>query len=324
MYAILNLILLFTLVAIFVYSIGVDFIGLIFVIVYVGAIATLFLFIVMMLGGEEIDTNSPLANSTIPELINFSNAKFMKCIVVGLRITNKFLLDLALMFGFGLIVLEMLSVSSAGNFNSWLDWISLTYESTFLNTSFIYGISFYNYWYLPLLIAGIILLIAMLGSIVLTTRLLGLIGGNTSQNKAMAVKKQQPVVDSSTRADRDRVNRQVYKHSFNQIDSGLRFLIPETLWSVFILLLTFGIFYYFPVLEPLRKPITEVLFLIWLAGVGLIARYVGSIISKRERDFLDKKEDEYQQWHREQKEEAQRQTTKAEIQKDRTKKNSSL
>ena len=53
MYAILFLILLFTLIAIFVYSLGIDFIGLVFVIVYVGAIATLFLFIVMMLGGEE-------------------------------------------------------------------------------------------------------------------------------------------------------------------------------------------------------------------------------------------------------------------------------
>ena len=52
MYAILYLILLFALIAIFVLSLGVDFIGLIFIIVYVGAIATLFLFIIMMLGGE--------------------------------------------------------------------------------------------------------------------------------------------------------------------------------------------------------------------------------------------------------------------------------
>jgi NADH:ubiquinone oxidoreductase subunit 6 (subunit J) len=52
MYAILYLILLFTLIAIFVLSLGIDFIGLIFIIVYVGAIATLFLFIIMMLGGE--------------------------------------------------------------------------------------------------------------------------------------------------------------------------------------------------------------------------------------------------------------------------------
>lgn len=52
MYAILYLILLFALIAIFVLSLGIDFIGLIFIIVYVGAIATLFLFIIMMLGGE--------------------------------------------------------------------------------------------------------------------------------------------------------------------------------------------------------------------------------------------------------------------------------
>jgi NADH:ubiquinone oxidoreductase subunit 6 (subunit J) len=52
MYAILYLIVLFALIAIFVVTLGVDFIGLIFIIVYVGAIATLFLFIIMMLGGE--------------------------------------------------------------------------------------------------------------------------------------------------------------------------------------------------------------------------------------------------------------------------------
>jgi NADH:ubiquinone oxidoreductase subunit 6 (subunit J) len=52
MYAILYLILLFALIAIFVLGLGIDFIGLIFIIVYVGAIATLFLFIIMMLGGE--------------------------------------------------------------------------------------------------------------------------------------------------------------------------------------------------------------------------------------------------------------------------------
>jgi len=53
MYSILYLILLFVLIAFVVMSFQVDFIGLIFIIVYVGAIATLFLFIVMMLGGED-------------------------------------------------------------------------------------------------------------------------------------------------------------------------------------------------------------------------------------------------------------------------------
>jgi NADH-ubiquinone oxidoreductase chain 6 len=58
MYAILYLILLFALIAIFVLSLGIDFIGLIFIIVYVGAIATLFLF--MMLGGESWSSDPAL------------------------------------------------------------------------------------------------------------------------------------------------------------------------------------------------------------------------------------------------------------------------
>jgi NADH-ubiquinone oxidoreductase chain 6 len=60
MYAILYLILLFALIAIFVLSLGIDFIGLIFIIVYVGAIATLFLFIIMMLGGESWSSDPAL------------------------------------------------------------------------------------------------------------------------------------------------------------------------------------------------------------------------------------------------------------------------
>src|SRR4051812_18871904 len=60
MYSILYLILLFVLVAFVVISFKVDFIGLIFIIVYVGAIATLFLFIVMMLGGEDWNLDTPL------------------------------------------------------------------------------------------------------------------------------------------------------------------------------------------------------------------------------------------------------------------------
>src|SRR5687768_6883545 len=47
------------------------------------------------------------------------------------------------------------------------------------NTSFLYGLFFYENWYLPFLIAGVVLLIAMLGSIILTTRLLALPEGKS-------------------------------------------------------------------------------------------------------------------------------------------------
>src|SRR6185437_7946124 len=71
MYAILFLILLFALIAVFVYNLDVDFIGLIFVIVYVGAIATLFLFIVMTLGGEDWP-QTPAVDLSSHNLLNAS------------------------------------------------------------------------------------------------------------------------------------------------------------------------------------------------------------------------------------------------------------
>ena len=173
MYAILLLILLFTLVAVFVYSLGVDFIGLIFVIVYVGAIATLFLFIVMMLGGEDWETRAPLDLNT-NNLLNASgyiSNRWASFINKANWYAKHIVLDLLIVFGFGLSLIGLVSDSFAGHFPAWLDVAQSTYNSNMFNTSFLYGVFFYDYWYLPFLLAGVVLFIAMLGSIVLTTRL---------------------------------------------------------------------------------------------------------------------------------------------------------
>ncbi len=174
MYAILLLILLFALIAIFVYSLGIDFIGLIFVIVYVGAIATLFLFIVMMLGGEDWEVHIPLDLET-SNLLNASG-------FIGSRFAifvNKFgwylkhiVVDLLIIFVFGWSVIQLVAMNFAGQFSAWLDLTQTSYRESAFNSSFLYGVFFYDYWYLPFLLAGVVLFIAMLGSIVLTTRLL--------------------------------------------------------------------------------------------------------------------------------------------------------
>ena|SRR5579872_6755403 len=120
MYAILFLILLFALVAVFVYSLGVDFIGLIFVIVYVGAIATLFLFIVMMLGGEDWDTRAPLDLET-NNLLNASgyiSSRWVSLVNKANWYAKHIILDLLIVFGFGLSLISLVSDGFAGHFSA--------------------------------------------------------------------------------------------------------------------------------------------------------------------------------------------------------------
>jgi NADH-quinone oxidoreductase subunit J len=173
MYAILFLILLFSLVAVFIYSLGVDFIGLIFVIVYVGAIATLFLFIVMMLGGEDWDSREALdlETSNLLHGSGFGSARWWAGLNKISWFVKYLLLDVCLIFVMGASLLSLFSSVTSVSFASWLEVAQTSYSTNMFNTSFLYGVFFYENWYLPFLIAGVVLLVAMLGSIILTTRL---------------------------------------------------------------------------------------------------------------------------------------------------------
>jgi NADH:ubiquinone oxidoreductase subunit 6 (subunit J) len=174
MYAILNLILLFVLVAFIVISLKVDFIGLIFIIVYVGAIATLFLFIIMMLGGEEWKLGNVLDVSQYHLLLSagFRGNTFSH-LVSRLNWYLKYAaVDMVTMIFVGVVLIQMFDLGVTTYFENWLNVAQMMYTSSLFNGMYAYGIFFYNYWYLPFLIAGVVLLIAMLGSIILTTRLL--------------------------------------------------------------------------------------------------------------------------------------------------------
>lgn len=173
MYSILYLILLFALIAILVLSLGVDFIGLIFIIVYVGAIATLFLFIIMMLGGESWSNDPALDLETHNLLLGsgFRSSWVWNIFNKVCWYLKYVALDISIVFVVGLLLLEVLSFDIVGNFGAWLDTTQVTYLTTMFDTSYLYGIFFYNYWYIPFLLAAMVLLIAMLGSIILTTRL---------------------------------------------------------------------------------------------------------------------------------------------------------
>lgn len=120
---------------------GAEFLGLVFLVVYVGAIAVLFLFVVMMLNVRVIELNS----------------KFLSYFpIAGFAIAT---------------VLVLLSSFIYPGFSSFYnnlysnDWI-LNLNS--LNNIESIGHSLYNYFFPLFLIASMILLVAMIGSIMLT------------------------------------------------------------------------------------------------------------------------------------------------------------
>ncbi len=117
---------------------GVEFLALLFMIVYVGAIAILFLFVVMMLNIklEELKDN---ATRYVP---------------IGLLIGFVFIIEL-------LLILESEVPFSFSNFTSWT-WINPN-----SNISSIGLVLYTDYW-LWMIVASFILLVAMIGAIVLT------------------------------------------------------------------------------------------------------------------------------------------------------------
>lgn len=117
------------------FSFGVDFLGLVFIIIYVGAIAILFLFIIMML-------NIKIQNKTFNYLYIF--------LILGIIFFLQIYLGLSKCFS---------------NF-LFYNFSFLIYDS--LQIEYFLGQTLYNYFLFCFLLAGIILLIAMLGAVVLT------------------------------------------------------------------------------------------------------------------------------------------------------------
>ena len=114
---------------------GADFLGLVFVIIYVGAIAVLFLFVVMMLD--------------------------IKLTKINFKTIIYFILFFFLLF----INLYILNSLVFINFD-FLNFTFINFDS--LGIEFYLAQTLYNYFLLGFLISGIILLVAMLGSILLT------------------------------------------------------------------------------------------------------------------------------------------------------------
>jgi len=141
-HSVLFLILVFFNVAALLVLLGLDFFAMVLLVVYVGAIAVLFLFVVMML------------NIKLTEI----NEQKLRYLPIGGLIGLLFLFEMFLI------------IDNDVCFYNWdiipfMVWSSITENSTNIEAV---GQLMYTYFFHDFLIASIILLVAMIGAIVLT------------------------------------------------------------------------------------------------------------------------------------------------------------
>jgi len=142
-YSVFFLILVFVSVSILFIMIGAEFLGMIMLIVYVGAVAVLFLFVVMML------------NVTGKKEIKFKRSGLINNISVGSIVG-------------AIIFLELLVVIGGWKYKGdFLPLSSINFNNELTNTHALGNILYTEYIHL-FQISGMILLIAMVGAITLT------------------------------------------------------------------------------------------------------------------------------------------------------------
>ena len=142
-YSVFFLILVFVSVSILFIMIGAEFLGMIMLIVYVGAVAVLFLFVVMML------------NVTEKKIIKTERKSLINNISVGSIVGIIIFLELLVVIGGWKYKSEFVSLSS------------ITFNNELTNTHALGNILYTDYIHL-FQISGMILLIAMVGAITLT------------------------------------------------------------------------------------------------------------------------------------------------------------
>lgn len=166
-YSILFLILTFLFSALLLFLLQCDFLAFIFLIIYVGAVAILFLFVISLLDIENFTIISSLKND-IPILLIFFLVFIFEILY---SFFNFFEIDLST-----LLVLNFLPTTY------YLDWLNINESFTNIN---LFGCVLYSKFFLFVLISGFILLIAILGSVALTTTF-----NNNYNNKSQLLFKQ--------------------------------------------------------------------------------------------------------------------------------------
>ena len=157
-YSLLWLVITFLISSIFLLVLGCEFLALIFLIVYVGAIAILFLFVVMLL------------DLKFKNFYNKKNYSFISLIFVG-NILLLFLLFLCFNSTINkyfflklksIIFYFLFNVEKINYFINWVEYVNS------INEINIYSLVFYDVFIIQLLIVGVILLAVLIGIVYLT------------------------------------------------------------------------------------------------------------------------------------------------------------
>ena len=144
-HAVFFLILDFVSIACLFIMIGAEFLGMMMLIVYVGAVAVLFLFVVMLM------------NVTEQKLSGFRGSKKTGHIPTGLIVGS-------------VILLELIVIVGGWKYrNTFSETKFLSFDKNFSNTHLIGNVMYTEYIHL-FQISGVILLLSMVGAIVLTYR----------------------------------------------------------------------------------------------------------------------------------------------------------
>jgi len=140
-HSVLFLILTFCNASGILFLFNAEFLGLVFLIIYVGAIAVLFLFVVMMLNVKSYTSS---LFTSVPSLL-----------------VGGFLLILQLF-----LILE----KTFSNYTFWLTTSPYTFDNYLdsLSSIDVLGQGLYNYYLICFILAGLVLLVAMIGAIALT------------------------------------------------------------------------------------------------------------------------------------------------------------
>lgn len=133
---------------------GVEFVGMLMLVIYVGAVAILFLFVVMML-----DLNIAESEENYIRYLPLSSILW---IIFSVQLYSILKWDLG-----GYVYFNLLTESLVLDFNfiSFIDWANSLYDKSNIESI---GLVIYSYFYDSFFIGSLILLVAMMGAIVLT------------------------------------------------------------------------------------------------------------------------------------------------------------
>ena len=169
--SVLFLICLFVLISGYLMLLGMNFIGLSYLLVYIGAVSILFLFILMLINIRisEIHTES---NNSLPLAIVISISFYISLYeIIPFNTTERDSLN----SNYDSSLIEVIKSMSSFYTEQWQDinyFISNQWDSNLIEVIHITGIGnvLYTNYFLWLILASIILLLAMVGTIIITIK----------------------------------------------------------------------------------------------------------------------------------------------------------